>query len=402
MRQVDADTLSALAGSRAGESLSVYAWYDGRLAYPGALPVSAAAFQWDRSRQVQTFTCTVADKDGKLAPWLLEDPLGVGGSRLQVRWNVGGSTSPINMGWYPVRGSVPKEKWHSLIIDELGRVNPGSPIPKDKRLMMVSGGATIAVRAEDAASTIKKSRLLAPEAPVGASPTVVGEIKRLLRDICPVVTGAGVVDREVNTTLIYERDRLDAVQALCKSIACDYRMNGEGQFEVYSILPQSPVVTLRGGPEGMLVEVDREQSDEGLNNVFVVNGTDGDQPVRAVSAIETGNMRADGPMGYVPTFYESQMIGTQSQADAYAITMRDTHIAGLTTDLRVTCLPIPHVQQGDWVRVANPVVNGQEVQLVGMVKSINQPWGLLPGPCTVVVECSYAEVQALIVGVNRG
>ncbi|WP_307035727.1 hypothetical protein [Arthrobacter sp. B3I4] len=391
-----------MTGSRSGEGITVYVWYGGRLAYPDALPVSDWQFSWDRTRQVQTFDITVADKDGKLAPWLLEDPLGVGGSRLQVRYNVGGAGS-INLGWYRITRPSPDERWHSYRIDDAGRVNPDSPVPAGKKDVLVSGGATIRVQANDLAVMIKADQLLAPESPQGANPTVVGEIRRLAGDIVPVVAAAGVTDRPVNKTLIYERDRLDAIQALCKSIACDYRMNGEGQLEVYPVTKQAPVATLKGGEEGLLVKVDREQQYDGLYNRFVVTGTGTDTPVRAIAEITAGPLSVYGPHGRVPTFYESNMISTRDQAYDYARTMKDTHLAGLTVDLKVTCLPIPHVQQGDWVNVGNPVVNGQAFTLAGMVKAINQPSnGTVPGPCTVVVECSYTDVQTALAGVDRG
>lgn len=402
MRQIDANTLNALAGSRSGEGITVYAWYGGRLAHPDPLPVASWGFNWDRTRQVQTFDLTVADKDGKLAPWLLEDPLGVGGSRLQVRYNVGGAGS-INMGWYRITGSTPDERWRSYTINEAGRVNPDSPTPAGKKNVMVSGGAMVSVQADDLASVVKADRLLAPESPQGSSPTVVSEVTRLIGGIAPVVVTSGVVDRAVNKTLVYELDRLDAVQALCKSISCDYRMNGDGQFEIYPLAPQTPVAVLRGGPDGLLVKVDRNQSIDGLYNVFVVDGTATDHPVRSVAQITAGPLRVGGPHGRIPTFYESNLISTQAQADDYAQQMMTTHLAGLTVDLKVTCLPVPHVQQGDWVQVGNPIVNGQSVTLAGMVKAISQPSnGTVPGPCTVTVECAYSAVQTVIGGVSRG
>lgn len=402
MRPIDDNTRQALAGSRAGESLTVYVWYGGKLAHPDPLPVSNARFSWDRTRQVQTLDLTVADKDGKLAPWLLEDPLGVAGSRLQVRYNVGGAGS-IRQGWYRITAPTPDERWHGYIIDEAGRVNTDSPVPPGKKHVMVSGGATIRLQADDLAVMIKADELLAPESPQGATPTVLSEIRRLAGSIVPVVATDGVTDRGVNKTLIYERDRLDAIQALCKSIACDYRMNGDGQLEVYPITPQTPVATLRGGPEGLLVKVDRAQRYEGLYNTFLVKGTATDTPVQAVAEITAGPLSVSGPHGRVVTRYESNMIETQAQADAYAITMRDTHIAGLSVDLKVTCAPVPHLQQGDWVLVGNPVVNGQYFNLAGMVKSIDQPFnGTVPGACTVVVECAYSDVQIVMGGVDRG
>jgi hypothetical protein len=402
MRQIDANTLSALTGSRSGEGITVYVWYGGRLAYPDPLPVASWGFSWDRTRQVQTFDLTVADKDGKLAPWLLEDPLGVGGSRLQVRYDVG-SAGSVNMGWYRITGPSPDERWHSYTISESGRVNPDSPIPAGKKQVLVSGGATIRVQADDLGVMLHSDRLVAPESPQGTSPTVVGEVRRLAEHIMPVVTAPGVVDRPVNKTLIYERERLDAIQALCKSITCDYRMNGDGQLEIYPITPQAPVATLQGGAEGLLVKVDREQKYEGLYNRFVVKGTAADKPVQSVVEVTSGPLSVSGPHGRVATFYESNMIETQGQADDYAYTMMTTHLAGLTVDLKVTCLPVPHVQQGDWVCVGNPVVNGQSFTLAGMVKSINQPSnGTVPGQCTIVVECSYRDVQTVIGGIDRG
>jgi hypothetical protein len=402
LRQIDANTLKALSGSRAGEGLTVYVWYGGKLAYPDPLPINSAGFSWDRGRQVQTMDLSVADRDGKLAPWLLEDPLGVGGSRLQVRYNVGGA-SPVNVGWYRITRSKPSERWHSYIIDEAGRVNPDSPIPTGKKLAIVTGGAVINLNADDLGVLLKRNRLLAPESPLGSTPTVVGEIRRLVGMTMPVVLASGVVDRNVNTTLIYERDRLDAIQSLCKSISCDFRMNGDGQLEVYPLAAQTPAVILRGGPEGLLVDVNREQNIEGLYNTFVVDGTATDRPVRSIAQVTTGPLSIYGEHGIAPTFYESNMIETQEQADDYAKKMMTTHLEGLTVEVLVTCLPLPHLQQGDWVQVGNPVVNGQEVSLVGMVKAISLRFnGTVPGPMQVTVECSYNDVQTVIGGVDRG
>lgn len=399
MRQLDSNTLNALYGSRSGEKLTAYVWYGGRLAYPDPLPVSNARFSWDRTRQIQTVSLTVADPDGLLAPWLYEDPLGVGGSRLQLRHDVGGAGS-INIGWYRITAPRPAERWRSYTINDAGRINVDSPIPAGKKQVLVSGGATVEVQAADLAILLKNDPLLAPESP-GAGATVVNEIIRLAGTTVPVKVAAGVVDRAVNTTLVHERDRLDAMQALCKSISCDYRMTGDGQLEVYPIAKQAAVATLRGGAEGLQVEVDRSQQLEGLYNTFVVDGTATDRPVRAVVQITTGPLRVGGPHGRYTKFYESNMIATQEQAINYAMQMRDTHLAGLTVDLRVTCLPVPHLEIGDWVNVGNPVVGGQQVTLAGMIKSIDQPWSTVPGQATVVVECSYADVQQVIGSVTR-
>lgn len=382
-----------------------YVWYDGSLAYPRALPITSWSFDWDITRQVQRFTCDIADEDGKLAPWLLEDPLGVGGAELQVQYHVG-SAGIINMGWYGIDGSTPDERWRTYLIDNRGAVHPDSEIGNNKDLIYVSGGATVSLAAYDRAQKGKRARLIAPESPPSGSNTVMAEITRLMRDICPVVKDSAVVDIDVSGNIVYERERLDAVQDLAKRLFADYRMNGDGQMEIYPIAEQDPVATLEGGPGGLLIKVDRAQSSEGLHNVFVVDGTkqnsDGTvTPIRAIDIIDSGPLSAYGPFGMVPEFYSSNLITTQDQANAYAFEMKVSQLAGLTTDLAVTCPPLPHLQQGDWVTVANPVINQVAIPLIGKIKTMSMSGKGAPGPMQLVVQCSYWDVQTAISGVSR-
>lgn len=403
MRDIDDATLSALNGSRPSDTITVWAWYDGSLSVADPLPISQWSFSWDLTRQVQTCSLTVADKDGSLAPWLLEDPLGVGGAQLQVIYNVGGAGS-VNLGWYRITNSVPEENWRSYIINHLGIPNLGDPLPPNKRQILVSGGATISIAGADLAWGIKAARFLAPTSPQGVSPTNLSEIARLLEDIVPVDVDAAVVDKAVNKRLIYEGERIDACEDLCDNLGASFRMNGDGHFEVYPIAPTEPVWFIKGGPEGVLVRPDRSQSIEGLYNVFIAEGTDEDNlPLRGTAEITDGPLRNGGPHGSVPLFYSSNMLTTQSQVNAYALQMRDTQLAGLTQDLEVTCLPHPGLQQGDWVRVANPVVNGQTVTLDGRVKKMDlSSDGNTVQPMQLVVECSYDAVTAALAEVDRG
>lgn len=406
MRFIDENTANALTGSRAGDLIRVYAWYGGKLSFPDPLKVTSWSINWDRSRQVSQMNVTIVDESGKQAPWLLEDPLGVGGAELQVIYQVG-SAGYVNLGWYRITQSEPDDQWRSYLIDEKGRINPNTPVPKDKRLVSVPGGTVVQITAQDRGRNAQSYRLLAPESPPGSSPTIVSEIQRLMDGIAPVVTTSGVVDRAVNKSLVYQDDRLNAVQDLARRILCDVRFNGDGQCEIYPLTAQSPVWTVRGGPEGALVRVNRSQSLDGLYNIFVVEGTatNGGRsiPVTGISQISTGPLSVNGPHGRVPKFYSSPMISTQAEADAYAQTMMSTQLAGLTTDLKVECLPNPAIQQGDWVTIASPIVNGQEALLSGSVKTMElRSAGSTVGPMTLTVECSYTDVQTVMGGVNRG
>lgn len=407
MRPTDQNTLNALSGSRSGDSLTVWVWYGGKLALPDPLTISSAKFAWDASRQIQTLSVSVENNDGDLTPWLLEDPLGAGGSRLQVVYNVGGAGS-IQIGWYRITRPNPDESWVTYVINEPGTTTPDTPIPKDMVLAHTVGGASIQIYAEDLATIIAKAKFVAPESPQGISPTIVGEVRRLVGDICPVVTVTGVVDRPVNTSLVYQGDRLNAVQDLCKRINCDYRLNGAGQLEIFPLTPQTPVCVLKGGPEGLLVKVDRAQAYEGLYNEFWATGqatytnTAGAQvqvAIRGYAAITQGPLRVTGDHGRYPTEYSSTMLTTQAECDAYAATMRDTQLAGLTVDLVATCAPQPQLQEGDWVTVFNAVVDGSVIALNGRAKTISMGFtNGAPDLMNVTVECTYADVQAAFSG----
>ena len=405
MRPIDDNTLQALHGSRAGDKITAYVWYNGSLAYPNPLPISKYAFDFDITRQIQKLSLEIDDADGVLAPWLFEDPLGVGGSELEVRYDVGQAGS-INIGRYRIAQNTPDERWRHYIIDQAGVVHPGSALPAGKQIQYISGGASISVTAYDRGLNAKRARLIAPESPpIGATNTIIGEITRLMRDICPVVTAAGVTDRNVSNNIVYERDRLDAVQDLAKRIFCDYRFNGFGHMEIYPIAAQDPVATLEGGPEGVAVKVDRSMDIEGLYNVFVVDGSkdNGDgtsTPIRSVQVIDSGPLSAYGPMGWCPQFYSSTMIQNQDDADAYAFEMMQSQLSGLTLDLSVTCLPMPYLEQGDWVTVANPIVDGTTIPLVGKLKSLSFSGAGAPSTMTAVVQCSYYDVNRAMGGVS--
>lgn len=405
MRPIDSNTLAALKGSRTGDQLIVNVWYNGQLAWPEPLKIARWDAVWDQNRPAG-LSLTVQDPTNKLAPWLLSDPLGVGGGRLQCIYSVGGAGT-VNLDWHRITRSRPQQKWITYTISDKGVVTPNTPIPPDKRIVQSPAGATIDVSGSDLSLMIANDRFIAPESPVGGSPTVIGEIKRLLQDRVPVVVLSGVVDTGVNTTLIYQQqaDRWAAVEDLAQRIAAGVRMNGDGQCEVYPITGTS-VATLIGGPEGLQVSVDTEQQYEGSYNYFVADGTatvnGQSQPIRGTASVTGGELVFGGPHGRYPTFYNSNMLTTQAQADAYAAQMRDTQIAGLTTDLFVEALPQPHLQIGDIVTVPTSRIDGMAPPLTGRIVQMH-----MSGTQTSVdrmnltVRCNYYDVRtALSSGTN--
>jgi len=64
--------------------------------------------------------------------------------------------------------------------------------------------------------------------------------------------------------------------------------------------------------------------------------------------------------------------------------------------LTVMCKPHPGIQIGDWVRVAQPTLNGVAYPLDGIVTSV-QLKGSTAGvePMQLAVRCAVADVQAV-------
>lgn len=388
MRAMSEAALSALTGSRAGERLICHVWYDGQVVAPD-IDVSDWSITSDGARQVRTqVSLTVTDPDGTLAPWGVDDPLGVGGARLQLIYALT-ETETVDLGYFRITTSDPAENWtlHAA----------GS------RTVWVSGGAQIPVGADDLTVIAVADRLLAPESPKTGS-TVLSEVRRLLLGIMPVTVAAGVADRSVPTTTVFERERMDAVEDLLAMISCTHRMTGDGQLEVVSNVPGPPVWEIAGGDDGVMVSLRRSQSADGLYNGAVSEGATPDGRQLIGRAFETtGPLRWNGPHGRRPVFHAATgILTTQAAVDADAVSVLAGRLRGRTVDLAVTCLPHPGLQCGDVVTVASPTVTGAEIALAGIVRKTSLRGSAAgPSPMTMTVECRYEDVQAVAAAIRR-
>lgn len=388
MRYMSERAHSALHGSRPGERLIGHVWYDGEVVAPN-IDLADWTIAEDGSRQVRTqVSLTVADPHGSLAPWGVDDPLGVAGSRVQLVYALS-DTETVDMGWYRIAESKPAEDW---VLKTAG-----------SRSVWISGGATIPVEADDLTSIAVADRLLAPQSP-GARSTVLSEVRRLLTGIVPVTVAPGVTDRAVSTSMVFERERMDAVEDLLTSISATHRMTGDGQLEVYPATPGAPVWEVAGGDEGVLISVRRTQSASRLYNGAVSEGATPEGRQLIGRAFETtGPLRWDGPHGHRPIFHSAVgILTTQTQVTASARTLLTNRLRGRTVDLAVTCLPHPGLQSGDVVTVASPTITGAEIPLTGVVRSTSLRGGAYGiSPMTMTVECDYQDVQAVAAAIRR-
>jgi hypothetical protein len=394
MRLIDPVTLAALNGSRPADTLTVWAWRDGTLVVPDPLQVlswSAEDAAGDSVKVAQKLSLTIADPDGSLGAWLFEDPLSVAGTRLQVIYRVGGSGA-VNFGWYRVVANDPTARTDSRVVNEYGLVEPDAVLaPHSRRKYVLTG--TVQLDLVDLTFNVDQDRLEAPES--ASTATVLTEIARLTANHFPVVTDPGVTDVNVNRLLVFDRERLEAVQDLASRLNARYRMGGDGECHIY---PRTTAPVWRVEPGAGLVNVTRKQSVTGLYNRWVVEGKDsGDgSPVRAAASIDTGPLRYGRAHGRVPFFYSSEMITTYGQALAYAIRLRDEFLSTLAVELAVDTIPRPELQAGDWVEVGCPLTDGHVAYLPGQVTGIRRTGDPDPKQTTLTVACTYTDVTAAL------
>lgn len=377
MRQLTQRMLDAISGSAPDARVTVSAWYDGALKETD-LEVSTWGVTWDGSDRnlIQgKLSITVADPTGRLAPWGFDEPLSVAGSQLLMSFRCGDEA--VDLGWFAVAENNPTEQWRV--------VGP--------HLQWVSGGASIPVSADDLTLLVQDDPFIAPEAPP-SSATVVSEVQRLLAGTCPVVFAPGVVDASV-PSMIYKDDRLAVIQDLVMSINCRYRMTGSGSLEVYPITKTAPVWTIQGRQGGALVSINRKQSRADLINGVVSTSTDPSSEIRALATVPSGTLRWDGPFRRKIARHNAiadTLAGVQLDAQTYL----DNTALIKTLPLTVMCTPHPGIQIGDWVRVAQPVINGSEYPLDGMVTNV-QMGGSKAGvdPMRLTVQCALDDVQAV-------
>lgn len=378
MRQLTQGMLDALAGSVPDARVTASAWYDGTLREP-SLPISNWSITWDGadSTLVQgKASLTVTDPTGRLAPWGFDEPLSAAGSRLLLTFRCGAEA--VDLGWYTVADNEPTEQWRV--------VGP--------ELLWVSGGASIPVQADDLTLLVSDSGFIAPEAPPGGA-TVFSEVRRLLAGICPVIIADGVTDATVSASLVYKDDRLAAVQDLARSVNARYRMTGDGSLEIYPLTKTAPVWTIQGGDGGALVSLNRKQSRADLINGVVSTSNDPSTEIQALAIITSGPLRWDGPLGRKIARHNA-IATTQEGVKKDAETYLANTATLKTVSLKVMCKPHPGIQTGDWVRVAQPTINGAAYPLDGIVTSV-QLTGSTTGvePMQITVQCAIEDVQAV-------
>ena len=335
-----------------------------------------------------TLSLTIADPDGTLGAWRLDDPLGVAGTELQVIYRVGGSGA-INYARFRITDNEPDEHVDWRVIDEYSYDEPDAPLGPHKRMVPV---VTAVVKLEAADLTIgpDRDKIEAPHSPA-AGATVLSEFRRLTGSYFPTVVDEGITDIGVSRKLVYDRERLESCQDLLGRINARYRMNGDGECQIYR---PGTVPVWRAAPGSCLVTVKRKQSLDGLYNRWIVEGkeTKG-KPIRAVASITSGPLRYGGPHGRSQSEYSSEMITSYAAALAYAEELRDKFLNSLAVELTVEVTPRPELQAGDRIEVGYPLAAGHVAYFPGEITAIRRGGNPIPTATSLTVTCSYYDVS---------
>lgn len=228
----------------------------------------------------------------------------------------------------------------------------------------------IRLTCQDRMAGVVEARLLAPR-PFTATALLGDVVEELVLEVYPaaVIEWDDASDAEqLGRALVAEEDRYtflrDLVTAAGKVMYFDYR----GVLVIKSLPdPGTPVFDVNYGEGGVLIELSRQLSREGVYNAVVATGeaADTQAPVRAV-AFDNNPLSPtyfSGAFGPVPRFYSSPFITTQAQAQSAAESILRQQL-GLPYSVDFTAVPNPALEPGDPIQVRYSDKHAAETHIV--------------------------------------
>lgn len=210
-----------------------------------------------------------------------------------------------------------------------------------------------------------------PVAPIHftAATTVGTAVAQLVLDIYPDATI--VWDDATNLlplgrAITIEDSRYQGLRDLVAAFAKVVWWNHRGELAI-AAPPQDtdPVWDINAGAGGVLIQVDREQSREGVYNGAVVTGEGADTtaPARAVVVDDNPDSPTywGGRFGKVPRFFASPLITTDAQAEAAGRTMLRAH-SGVPYLLDFDTVPNPGLEPDDPIAITTR--SGTELHVI--------------------------------------
>lgn len=211
------------------------------------------------------------------------------------------------------------------------------------------------------------------EAPIqfGPNTSVQTVFNTLVLDVYPTATIEYDFDAAAVTfpgNHLAEEDRHGFLAAVVRALGKVWFWDYRGVLRVEDApAPSAPVWDVDAGEGGVLVQMGRERTREGIYNAVVAHGEapGGGTPVRAVArdVSPTSPTRWGGPFGKVPRYYSSEFITTTGQAASAAAAML-TRSLGLPYSVDFAAVPNPALEPLDPVRITYSARDRAEVHVL--------------------------------------
>lgn len=220
----------------------------------------------------------------------------------------------------------------------------------------------VTIAGSDRGAGIADARFLAPRQ--FASTLTNGQLVQILiTEVYPSATiswdDTVVRDNTVNRTIITEDDRAGTLKDLVTSLGKIGYWRYDGVFRIATppSITGAASWTLDAGTNGVLVQMSRGLTREGVYNAVVVTGEAGDTtaPARAVATNldPTSPTYYLGAFGPVPMFYSSPFVTTNAQATTAAQSLLRQQL-GLPYQVDLTSVANPALEPYDVIAVKYP------------------------------------------------
>lgn len=218
----------------------------------------------------------------------------------------------------------------------------------------------LTITASDRMAGIIDARLVQPVQFI-AGQTLADAFDELVHDVYPsaeIVYDFDADDSNFTTSHVAEEDRYGFLNDLARSRGKIMYWDYTGKLRVESPPdPTTPVYQVASGSYGVLVEISRSLTRQGVYNAVVVNGeSPTDQPpVQAIVYDDNPESPTywNGPFGHVPRFYYSSFITTDAAALAAGESLLQQAI-GLPYNIDFQSIVNPALEPYDPIRITAP------------------------------------------------
>jgi hypothetical protein len=220
----------------------------------------------------------------------------------------------------------------------------------------------VTIAGSDRMAGIVDARFLAPRQ-FAASLTRGDLVETLITEVYPAATiswdDTGVRDGTVGRSVITEDDRAGTLKEFITSLGKVgyWRYDGVFRVETPPDVTGAPSWTIDAGRNGVMVQMSRSLTREGVYNAVVATGEAGDTtaPARAVAVNDdpTSPTWYSGPFGPVPRFYSSPFLTTDAQALSAAQSILRQQL-GIPYQIDLATIVNPALEPYDVVQVRYP------------------------------------------------